>query len=57
MPRSQWQLTDHDYLFDDVEVKVLTATGLPRKDVDVYEIGGATRAAAGSVQVRRIPEV
>lgn len=34
--KEKWDLTENDHLFDDVEVLVLTATGLPRKDVDVY---------------------
>jgi hypothetical protein len=34
--KEQWELTEDDYLFDDVEVLVLTANGLPRKDVDVF---------------------
>jgi hypothetical protein len=38
--------TEDDYLFDDVEVLVLTANGLPRKDVTYLEIGRPIRAAA-----------
>ena len=34
--KKKWELTDQDYLFDDVELRVLTAAGRPRKDVDVY---------------------
>jgi hypothetical protein len=47
--KEKWELTENDYLFDDVEVLVLTAGGLPRKDVDVYgnwltnTCGGADR--------------
>ncbi len=34
--KEKWQFTPDDYLFDDVEVLVLTASGQPRKDVDVF---------------------
>ncbi len=34
--KEQWELREDDHLFFDAEPRVLTATGQPRKDVDVY---------------------
>ncbi len=47
--QEQWELTDDDDLSEDVELRVLTATGQPRKDINVYgswltnTCGGADR--------------
>lgn len=43
----QWQFTEDDYLFDDVEVQVLTATGQPRKDVNVYGMWNTNTCGGG----------
>jgi hypothetical protein len=34
--KEKWEFTDDDYLSEDAELRVLTADGRPRKDVDVY---------------------
>ena len=34
--KEKWQFTEGDRLFDDVELRILTAAGRPRKDVDVW---------------------
>ncbi len=63
--KEQWEFTDDDYLFDDVQVQVVTADGQPRKDVDVYgnwrtnTCGGADRIgrtdSKGVAQIRVDP--
>ena len=55
--KEKWELTEDDYLFDDVEVRVLTATGQPRKDVDVYGNWQTnTCGGGGTEQVGPIPK-
>jgi hypothetical protein len=34
--KEQWELTKNDYLSDEVQLRVLTATGRPRSSVDIY---------------------
>lgn len=34
--KKRWELTDDDNLSDEVELRILTANGQPRKDIDVY---------------------
>lgn len=65
--KEKWKLTDDDDLFDGVKLRVLTATGRPRKDVDVYgnwrtnTCGGGDRFgrtdSKGIAQIRLDPTV
>jgi len=50
--KEQWQLTDDDSLLDDYEIKVLTASGQPRKDIVVYLSWLTNRCAAGAPYAR-----
>ncbi len=63
--KKRWELTDDDDLFEDVELRVLSASGQPRKGVDVYgswrtnTCGGTARIgqtdAKGLVQISLDP--
>jgi hypothetical protein len=65
--KEQWNFTDADDLLEDVELRVLTRDGRPRKDVDVYgnwrtnTCGGGDRIgrtdSSGLAQIRVDPSV
>jgi hypothetical protein len=50
--KEKWQFTEDDYLFDDVELRILTASGRPRKDVDVWGSWHSNTCGGGGLMGR-----